>query len=169
MTLLLDDFSAEPPASAAAWKLFTDRVMGGVSTGDAAVEIVHGRRALRMRGLVSLERNGGFVQMARALGAPGAAERDASAYAGIALTVCGSPGRYFVHLRTLDTRVPWQYYSAPLPVSETWTEVRLDWAAFTPQALVTPLDTSRLLRIGVVAGFSEFAADVSVEQVAFFR
>ena len=169
MTLLLDDFAADPPASVAAWKLFTDRVMGGVSTGAVAMEIVHGRRALRMRGLISLERNGGFVQMARALGVPGAAERDASAYTGIALTVYGAPGRYFVHLRTLDTRMPWQYYSAPLPVSGTWTEVRLDWAAFTPHALVTPMDISRLLRLGVVAGFSAFAADIALSHLAFFR
>ena len=46
------------------WQLVTDRVMGGVSDGTLVRETVSGRPALRMRGDVSLENNGGFVQMA---------------------------------------------------------------------------------------------------------
>jgi Complex I intermediate-associated protein 30 (CIA30) len=42
--------------------LFTDRVMGGVSNGTMVRETVAGRPAIRMRGDVSLENNGGFVR-----------------------------------------------------------------------------------------------------------
>jgi hypothetical protein len=63
---VIDDLSREPPVSAIGtrWQLFTDRVMGGVSNGTMVRETVAGRPAIRMRGDVSLENNGGFVQIA---------------------------------------------------------------------------------------------------------
>jgi len=46
--------------------LFTDQVMGGVSKGTMVRDAVAGRAAIRMRGDLSLENNGGFVQIALA-------------------------------------------------------------------------------------------------------
>ena len=45
------------------WRLVTDAVMGGVSRGTISREIVDGREAIRMRGEVSTENNGGFLQI----------------------------------------------------------------------------------------------------------
>ncbi|HMS03559.1 MAG TPA: CIA30 family protein [Gemmatimonadaceae bacterium] len=161
----LDDFAADP-SSAAAWVVFTDRVMGGVSTAAATMEPVAGRRALHLRGTVSLERNGGFVQVARPLGRDGA-PLDARGFSGLVFHVCGTPGPYFVHLRTAQTRAPWQHYRAPLPVEPQWTTVTVPWSAFTPQGLATPLDVSVLTRLGVVGGQAAFEAAVAVERVGF--
>jgi hypothetical protein len=163
--LVLDDFSV-PTADAMGWSVFTDRVMGGLSDAQGALVEVQGRRALRLTGRVSLERNGGFVQMARRLGPGPGTSRDARAFSGLALTVCGTPGPYFVHLRTADTRAPWQYYGAPLPVTGMWQEVLLPWRAFSPVALSTPLDVSGLQRLGIVAAKVAFDADVAVSRVA---
>jgi hypothetical protein len=60
---IIDDLSRDPPLSTIGtqWRLFTDRVMGGVSNGTMVREQVAGRPAIRMRGDVSLENNGGFV------------------------------------------------------------------------------------------------------------
>ena len=68
---IIDDLSRDPPMSAIGirWQLFTDRVMGGVSNGTMIREMVAGRPAIRMRGDVSLENNGGFVQMSLDLAA----------------------------------------------------------------------------------------------------
>jgi hypothetical protein len=76
--LLLDDFSRPDGRSAlgTAWRAFTDQVMGGVSTQSVGRETVEGERALRLRGEVRLDNNGGFVQVALDLGGP----RDASAF-----------------------------------------------------------------------------------------
>jgi len=65
---IIDDLSREPPIAAIGsnWQLFTDQVMGGVSKGTMVRDAVAGRAAIRMRGDLSLENNGGFVQIALA-------------------------------------------------------------------------------------------------------
>jgi len=170
--LVLDDFSIDrvqptSDSSLGAWRAFSDRVMGGVSEGTAAFEQVQDRRALRLRGTVSLAQNGGFLQVARVLDSDGPSGFDARAYDGLLLDVCGVPGPYFVHLRTSDTRAPWQYYAAPLTVSTSWHEVQLLWSAFTPSALRAPLAIDRLQRIGIVAAQAAFHADIAVSRIAF--
>lgn len=62
---ILDDLSRDPPWSSVgtAWRLLTDGVMGGVSTGRMTRETIAGRPALRLRGEVGLANNGGFVQI----------------------------------------------------------------------------------------------------------
>lgn len=161
--LVLDDFSETTP-DAATWTVFTDRVMGGVSDAEAHLAQVQGRRALRLQGRVSLERNGGFVQVARPLAA-GTAPLDATGTDGLQLDVCGAPGPYFVHLRTVHTRAPWQYYRAPLPVTAEWRTVSVPWSAFTPGGLAQPLDVRGLLRLGVVGGTAAFDADISLARL----
>lgn len=164
MPLVLDDFSRG--ASAARWTCFTDQVMGGVSKATMTLTTVQGQAALRLHGAVSLERNGGFIQMARSFAVVDGTAFDASGYRGLVLTVCGEPGMYYVHLRTADTRAPWQYYGMPLPVTRTWTDVALPWGRFSPVSLRTPLSVTRLIRLGVVAAQAAFEADIAVARVA---
>lgn len=63
---MIDALDQEPPRATIGtrWELIADRVMGGVSSGEMTREPVAGRPELRMRGAVSLENNGGFVQVA---------------------------------------------------------------------------------------------------------
>lgn len=159
MIAVLDDFRSAAEV-AQRWSAFSDRVMGGVSVAHAALMEVHGQPSLRLTGRVSLENNGGFVQVARPLD-----DLDASSFSGVQLRVCGVPGSYFVHLRTADTRAPWQYYGAPLPVTPAWADVFLPWLAFTPVALGAPLDVRRLQRIGLVAAKTAFDADLAISRL----
>jgi hypothetical protein len=163
--LRLDDFDAGSAAMARRWSVFSDRVMGGVSIANGAMAHVHGRDALHLTGSVSLEQNGGFIQAACSLGEPPGSGVDARGFRGVALSVCGTPGSYFVHLRTADTRAPWQYYGAPLPVSGDWTRVVLEWGAFTPVSIAAALDVRRILRIGIVAAKTAFRADVALSEL----
>ncbi len=164
MSRLLDDFATDPFAAPARWSCFTDRVMGGVSDGTATWEPVQGRPALRLRGHVSLANRGGFIQAATAPSVLDGIEGADSE--GLALDVCGTPGRYFVHVRTDDTRSPWQHYGAALAVGPTWQTVRVPWTAFTGSAVRAPLDPARLVRVGLVAGWSDFEADVALARLA---
>jgi hypothetical protein len=161
----LDEFDAGPAALARRWSVFSDRVMGGVSVANGTMATVQGRHALHLTGSVSLEQNGGFIQAACALGDPPGSGVNARGFRGVALSVCGTPGSYFVHLRTADTRAPWQYYGAPLPVSGEWTHVVLDWGAFTPASIAAPLDVSRIVRIGIVAAKTAFRANVALSEL----
>jgi Complex I intermediate-associated protein 30 (CIA30) len=161
----LDDFDAGLESMARRWSVFSDRVMGGMSNVSGVMATAYGRHALHLTGDVSLEQNGGFLQAACSLGNPPGSGVDARGFRGVALSVCGAAGSYFVHLRTADTKAPWQYYGAPLPVSGDWTHVMLDWAAFKPVSLAAPLDVSRLVRIGLVAAKTAFHADVALSEL----
>jgi hypothetical protein len=149
------------------WQLVTDRVMGGVSDGTLVRETVSGRPALRMRGDVSLENNGGFVQMALDLGPDGNVV-DASAWAGIELDVIGNDEDYGVHLRTDAVGRPWQSYRQNFRAGAVWRTVRLAFTDFVPHRIQAPLNVRRLRRIGLVAIGRAFAADLAVGGARFF-
>jgi hypothetical protein len=169
-TLLIDDFSRDDGRSAlgSEWRAFTDQVMGGVSRGRAARDTLDRRPCVRLRGEVSLANNGGFIQVALPL-APPSESIDASAYSGVRLSVRGNGETYYVHLRSGDTRFPWQYYQASFPTSEAWTDIDIPFTAFAPENLRAPLDRGRLARLGIVAARKAMNADVAVARVAFYR
>jgi hypothetical protein len=168
--LLIDDFSGADGLSAlrTQWRVFTDQVMGGVSTGASGVETVGGRRALRLVGEVSLENNGGFVQVALPLSLDGG-PLDAQAYTGVRLSVRGNGETYHIHIRTTATSLPWQYYEAGFSAGPAWTSVELPFARFTAEALGARLDPSKLTRIAVVASKKHFRADVAVSKIEFYK
>jgi hypothetical protein len=159
--MLLSDFSSP---DAPAWRCFTDRVMGGRSDADAVIGAFHGRRALVLRGRVSLENRGGFIQAALALGARGA-PLDASAFRVIRLTVCGAAPATFVHLRSADTIFPWSHYAAPFALPAEWGEVEVPFAAFEGAGMAGRLDRAVLTRIGIVAGKAAGDVELGVARV----
>jgi len=168
--MIIDDFSKPAPfaSNGASWELFTDQVMGGVSRGTMAREIVAGRAAIRMRGTVSLDNNGGFVQIALDFG-PGSTVIDASSYQGIEIDVLGNGQQYNLHLRTMQTVRPWQSYRQSFQASDTWQTLRLPFDGFAAHRIDIPLDLHRLRRIGLVAIGRAFIADLSVARLAFFN
>ena len=167
--LLIDDFKDNDGLSAlgTAWRLVTDRVMGGVSAGRMSREELDGRRALCMRGDVSLDNNGGFIQLNLELKSPG--YLDASGYTGILVVVRGNGASYNLHLKTADVRLPWQSYRCSFQTGPEWREIRLPFQSFEPHRIGMPLDTVRLDRLGLVAIGRAFTAEICVAQVGFYR
>lgn len=163
---LIDDLRHDPPRSALGtrWELYTDQVMGGVSTGQMTVETVAGRPALRMRGDVSLANNGGFIQISLDLAADGGAV-DAGAWGGLELDVLGDGETYGLHLRTLDVVRPWQSYRQTFVAAPAWRCVRLPFEGFVPHRIDVPLDPRRLRRIGLAAIGRAFHADLAMAGV----
>jgi hypothetical protein len=147
------------------WRFFTDQVMGGVSEGRVTLMSEGDRRFARMTGTVSTENRGGFIQMRLDLG-PGMAE----GAAGVRLLVRGNDQRYFVHLRTRGTRLPWQYYQAGFEVGRDWAEVRLPFTAFRPSGgLLAPApEAERLTSLGIVAYGRDHVAQIDVAEVGFY-
>lgn len=88
---MIDDISETFPftSSGTQWSASTDQVMGGVSSGSISREVFQDRNANVLRGKVSLENNGGFVQMATnlALDPSKSDVVDASDFDGIELDV----------------------------------------------------------------------------------
>ena len=155
-------------SNGARWELIADRVMGGVSSGAMGRETIGGRPALRMQGEVSLENNGGFLQVALDL-ASGGGSVDASAWTGIEIDVLGEGERYNLHLRAADVGRPWQSYRAEFVATPEWRTVRLSFEAFEPHRIDLPLDLTRLRRLGIVAIGRAFEADVAIGGLRFYR
>jgi hypothetical protein len=141
-----------------AWRFFTDQVMGGVSEGRA--EAATG--AIRLTGTVSTANRGGFIQVRTELETPLPAGSEA-----ILIEARGNGERYFVHLRTRGTVLPWQYYQAGFETAADWREVRLPFEAFAASGRLlraTPLPET-VTSIGLVAYGRDHVADLEVRRL----
>ena len=167
-TDVIDDLTQPPPraSNGAEWELIADRVMGGVSNGTMRREIVRDREAIHMQGDVSLENNGGFLQIALDL-APDGSSIDAGRWAGIEIDVIGNDESYNLHLRTADVTRPWQSYRQSFIARPEWQTLRLPFADFEAHRIDAPLDLSTLRRIGIVAIGRAFHADIAIGGVRF--
>lgn len=166
--LLIDDFSLPRESSLGTrWQAFTDGVMGGQSRMDARLVRDGENIVLRMTGSISLANNGGFIQVRLPLSERGSL--DASAYSAIAVETRGRPGEYYIHIRTQQTRLPWQHFKARVPVSDTWQRTVIPFSSFLPDSVRGPLDESRLTSIGIVAGGAAFDGDISIRRIELIR
>ena len=167
--LLLDDFSGQRSSLGTSWEGFTDQVMGGASEMNARIESEEGNNFLHLSGNVSLENNGGFIQVRLRLDEK-KRPFDASEYSGIALRVRGKDRGYYVHLRTTRTVFPWSYYAQEFPVSEQWSTVTLPFSDFEAEFMrSSQLNTSKLVSVAIVAAKKAFFADLNVDAVYLYK
>lgn len=150
------------------WEYVSDQVMGGVSDGALSVTSQEGQAVARLTGRVSLENNGGFVQMAFDVASDGAV-LDASPWAGLEITLRGNGEIYDIRLRTAQLARPWQSFRAQVTASPSWQDARLPFEAFEAHRTDSAFDPATLRRIGILAIGKVFDADISVAQVRLFR
>ena len=157
--MVLEDFQD----GADGWRYFSDQVMGGVSEGQAALGSDGDIAFTSLTGNVSTANNGGFVQVRRDL--PSGLETDKT---GLTLNVRGNGETYYIHLRTVDSRRPWQYFAATFPTTADWTDVSLRWADFMPmgRGFDGQLAPQDIRSIGIVAYGKDHTADVSVSAIS---
>ena len=150
------------------WEYVADTVMGGVSTGQTERMTLAGRDATRLTGDVSLDNDGGFVQMAFDLN-PDGGTVDASAYTGIEITIRGNDEAYDLRLRPISWNGPGSL-SAPRSTQQT-SGPPCAFPSLISSRRMAPdatLDPARLRRIGVLAIGREFHADVAVADIGFY-
>ena len=165
---IIDDLRHGPPLATIGshWQLLTDGVMGGISRGTMTRDIVDGRAAICLQGVVSLENNGGLLQIALDLSADGGVI-DASIWDGIELDIRGDGEEYGVHLRTDALSRPWQSYRHLFTAAPAWHTIRLPLADFTAHRTDQPFDPRRLRRLGVVAIGRAFSCHLALGGVRF--
>jgi hypothetical protein len=149
------------------WEYVADTVMGGVSDGKLTRTEIDGRDAVQLSGDVSLENNGGFIQMAFDL--EGGAAFDASAWQGIEIDVRGNGAAYEMRLRTDQLSRPWQSFKADITAQPEWQTVRLPWASFEAHRTDATFDPERLRRIGILAIGAEMQADIAIAEIRLFQ
>lgn len=149
----------------AQWEYVADAVMGGQSQGHMTQDIVQGRPAHILRGQVSLDNNGGFVQIATDV--PQAIR--AARWDGLAIDVLGNDESYDIRLRTADLSRPWQSFRTDVMAQPQWTTLHLPFAAFVAHKHDLPFDPRALTRIGVLAIGRVFTADIAVAGLRVYR
>ncbi len=159
---MIEDFKGTPDAR---WEFISDQVMGGVSTGRVTLDEAGGQAVLRLQGEVSTQNRGGFIQARLKL-----AERLPSDAQGLELKVRGNGQAYYIHTRTSGTVLPWNFYQAEFDATESWTTVRIPFAAFEAQGrlLSKRLSAQAVKSIAVVAYGRDHRADVSVARIGWY-
>ncbi len=150
------------------WEFVSDQVMGGVSRGQVRYARVDGRRAARLTGEVSLDNNGGFVQMAFDLAEDGGPQ-DLSAWIGIAMDISGNGEGYEIRLRTSQLTRPWQSYRAGFTAAPGWQTLCFPFDGFAPHRVDLPVDPTQVRRIGLLGIGRVFHVDIAVSDVRLYR
>ena len=146
------------------WEYISDNVMGGVSTGKAEVLESNNSFFLRLRGNVSTENNGGFIQVRTFK------EIVSDNFEGIKLKVRGNTSTYYIHIRTSFLLLPWQYYSGKFSVDREWKYVKIYFKDFKKSNFYQPAKFSsrEIKSIGFVAFGKDFEAELDVMEAELF-
>jgi hypothetical protein len=161
--MIMENFESNPEQR---WSYVSDQVMGGVSTGQVVYAQQGDVSYAHMTGSVSTENNGGFIQLRSNI-----AKGTTAQVSGVTLRVRGVPQRYFVHLRTRGTVLPWQYYQAGFDIDEQWQTIRLPLSDFERSGkwLGAAINPSSIRSIGVVAFGRDHTADIQISEVGFYN
>lgn len=173
-TVLANDFIIDDRSSGSLksnlgieWRLISDQVMGGVSSGKLVLDNYKGRDCLRMQGDISTENNGGFLQMSLSLS--DLQDFDASSFTGIVIEVAGNDEDYNIHLRTSDLWFPWQSFRAGFRVSREWQTIHIPFDDLAAYKTSEKFRKNKLKRIGLVGIGRNFLADLCLASLRFYR
>ena len=88
---------------------------------------------------------------------------------GLRLVVRGNAQRYFVHLRTGGTFLPWQNYQVGFDVTKGWAEVLLPFKDFRASGVFLKQmpKPGDLQSVGVVAFGRDHQAEIDVREVGY--
>ena len=115
------------------WEFISDQVMGGESSGNYEILKENQTFFLRMTGNVSLENNGGFIQVRKKI-----LKNKIYPFESIIIKARGNNLDYFVHIRTRFTVLPWQYYQARFSVTKDWKTYNLKLNDFKRSGVLLP-------------------------------
>ena len=148
------------------WKFIADDVMGGLSTGSVVYEMEEGTSIAYLNGEVTTENNGGFIQLQRKM-----KDVDLDQARFIKIIARGNNQKYFIHLRTTGTILPWQYYQSSFTVKENYQEFILPIDEFKRSGsfLSDKVRPRTIKSIGVVAFGRDHVANIYVKEISFIK
>ena len=163
-TMIIDNLTPEKNQQ---WVFFTDRVMGGVSSGKLEIGSEDGSKYYRMTGNVSTANNGGFIQFQTDLSNISNTEE---VFNGIKIKVRGNNENYQIFIRTNLTVLPWQYYSSEFYASNQWKEIKLPFKSFKRSNFYQPknINNTDIRTLGIVAYGKDYSADLNVGLIEFY-
>lgn len=148
------------------WQTADDRVMGGVSIAHMSPAEHIDTQGVCLRGQVSLENRGGFIQIKWPVSGSDLSEIDH--YTGIYIRAWGNGESYNVHLRTRALWLPWQSYRHRFIASTQPQYHYFSFDTFEPYKTAIAFRPRSLKKIAIVAFGRAFAADVCVGEMGFY-
>jgi len=148
------------------WSFVSDKVMGGVSSGNVEFLPLENNFLAHITGKVSTENRGGFIQIRRKLNK---INLENSKF--IDITARGNNQKYYVHIRTTGTILPWQYYQADFNVNNEFKVFRLPINNFKRSSsfLSNKINPKRITSIGIVAFGRDHIADIIIKEIHFLN
>ena len=161
--MIFEDFSRNNSINN--WEFISDQVMGGVSLGKFEILKEKSKNFLRMTGKVSLENNGGFIQVRKKYN-PTIKKK----FKGIKLISRGNETEYYIHIRTKYTMLPWQYYQLKFKVSNKWETTNLNINEFNRSGYLLPKDinSKHIKSIALVAFGRVHNVELDISEISFF-
>ncbi|MBE0472493.1 MAG: CIA30 family protein [Methyloprofundus sp.] len=135
------------PDTVSAWDFVSDQVMGGGSQGQVVQQQVNGAWLTCLQGQVSLENNGGFIQMQFDL----RAVDDLADFDGVYITWRGDAPAVAAHLKTTELRQPWQSYKNTVFPSPEWRTDYWRFEQFVPYRTGIPINLKLVTHFGLLA------------------
>ena len=160
--MVFEDFTVDQEKD---WEFISDQVMGGVSDGKLEFINMGGHSFARMTGYVSLENNGGFIQFRKEVNGTG--HNDSK---GLVVNVRGNNQKYFLHIRTTGTILPWQYYQAPFEVTQDWKKIKIAYDIFERSGIMLSkkVKPKKITSIAIVAFGYEQEVLIDVNNISFY-
>ena len=146
------------------WLPFSDQVMGGISEINFFEREEDGISHYHMEGEVSTDNNGGFIQFRAGVSI------DDLPYEGLRIKTRGNGEKYFIHVRTPKTRLPWNYYAASFNTTNEWQSIEVPFDSFKKSGIILPrkFKASDIKSIGIVAFGKDFYASVDIASVELY-
>jgi hypothetical protein len=160
--MMIDDFSSDPEMR---WQYVSDRVMGGVSDGAVKYTTEDNDAYASLMGQVSTQNNGGFIQIRT-----GIAQVQAANAKGVYIRARGNGQRYYIHLRTTGTVLPWQFYQAGFEVTPEWQLIKLPLEYFSRSGnwLKASVVAQTIRSMGIVAYGRDHEAKIEIAEIGFY-
>ena len=146
------------------WYFITDQVMGGISTGTYNYKKINNDNVVKITGNVSTKNNGGFIQVRRYLN-----NINLKNAKNVEVIAKGNNEKYFIHLRTSGTILPWQYYQISFKVVNDFKIFKLPINEFKRSSvfLSKQINPKNITSIGVVAFGRDHSADIYIKEINF--
>ena len=139
--------------------------MGGVSDGKVEYFKEDDKSYARMTGIVSLENNGGFIQIRKKM-----VFSLSNEVKSIKIQVRGNNQEYYIHIRTSGTILPWLYYQAPFIANDKWETQDIKLLEFKRSGimLAKKINPKNIKSIAIVAYGKEHEAFIDVNNIIIY-
>ena len=148
------------------WIFVSDKVMGGISSGQVIFNSKDDETFAYISGNVSTKNNGGFIQIRKKL-----SNINLKKAKFIKIIVKGNNQKYFIHLRTSGTILPWQYYQLGFNVEKEFKEIKLPISEFKRSGsfLAEIVNPKSITSIGLVAFGRDHTAELFIKSIEFIE